>query len=294
MAAIAIPRGVPRALRAVGLVRRYPVLPLFMLLVVLVVPGIFAGQIAPHHFNDGALTERLEPPAWEEGGSWDHIFGTDKLGRDVFSRILYGARISLIVAIVSILTGAIIGVTLGLISGYFGGGWDHLIMRFVDIKLSLPSILLALVLASVMKPGFHTVIIIISLVIWARYARMVRGETLRVRGLDFVARARVAGASSTRILVRHIFPNVVNSVIVLATLEVGQVIIFEASLSFLGVGIPPPNPAWGLMVADGRSLIFHAWWVAFFPGLAILLVVMSMNLFGDWLRDKLDPRLRNI
>jgi peptide/nickel transport system permease protein len=167
-------------------------------------------------------------------------------------------------------------------------------MRLVDVKLALPSILLALVLATVMDGGFTAVIIIISIVIWARYARMVRGETLRVRQLDFIARAKVAGASDMRIMIRHVFPNVANSIIVLATLEIGQVILFEAALSFLGVGIPPPNPAWGLMVADGRVLVVTAWWVAFFPGLAILLTVLSMNLFGDWLRDKLDPKLRNI
>jgi peptide/nickel transport system permease protein len=212
----------------------------------------------------------------------------------MLSRIIHGARISLLVAGVSILVGAFVGVSLGLVAGYFGGSIDHLIMRLVDVKLALPSILLALVLASVMDAGFTAVIIIISIVIWARYARMVRGETLRVREMDFIARAKVAGCSDLRIMVHHVFPNVVNSVIVLATLEIGQVILFESSLSFLGVGIPPPNPAWGLMVADGRVLVVTAWWVAFFPGVAILLTVLSMNLFGDWLRDKLDPKLRNV
>jgi peptide/nickel transport system permease protein len=195
---------------------------------------------------------------------------------------------------VSIAIGATVGVTLGLIAGYFGGNVDHLIMRLVDFTLALPSILLALVLATVMSPGFSSVVIIIALVIWARYARMVRAETLAIKELDFIDRARVAGNSDLRIMFRHVFPNVVNSLIVLATLEVGQVIIFEASLSFLGVGIPPPSPAWGLMVADGRVLVITAWWVSFFPGLAILLTVLSMNLLGDWVRDKLDPRLRNV
>jgi peptide/nickel transport system permease protein len=200
----------------------------------------------------------------------------------------------LVVALVSIAIGATVGVTLGLIAGYFGGNVDHLIMRLVDFTLALPSILLALVLATVMSPGFSSVVIIIALVIWARYARMVRAETLAIKELDFIDRARVAGNSDLRIMFRHVFPNVVNSLIVLATLEVGQVIIFEASLSFLGVGIPPPSPAWGLMVADGRVLVITAWWVSFFPGLAILLTVLSMNLLGDWVRDKLDPRLRNV
>lgn len=274
--------------------RQYPLIPIAILILVLIIPGIFANQVAPHDPIAGSIPDRLTPPVWQDGGTWDHILGTDKVGRDMLSRIIHGARISLTVAMVSILIGAFVGVSLGLVAGYFGGTVDHVIMRVVDVKLALPSILLALVLATVMDAGFTAVIIIISIVIWARYARMVRGETLRVRQLDFIARARVAGASDMRIMIHHVFPNVVNSVIVLATLEIGQIILFEAALSFLGVGIPPPNPAWGLMVADGRVLVVTAWWVAFFPGLAILLTVLSMNLFGDWLRDKLDPKLRNL
>ena len=283
-----------RLFRVAAEARRYPLLPMLVLLVLLVLPGIFANQIAPYSPTDGSVKNRLVPPVWQEGGAWNHPLGTDKIGRDILSRIMHGARISLIVALVSIALGAIVGVTLGLIAGYFGGNIDHFIMRLVDITLALPSILLALVLATVMQPGFISVVIIISLVIWARYARMVRGESLTLKELDFIARARVSGASNVRIMFRHVFPNVVNSLIVLATLEVGQVIIFEASLSFLGVGIPPPNPAWGLMVADGRVLVITAWWVSFFPGLAILLTVLSMNLLGDWVRDRLDPRLRNV
>lgn len=283
-----------RTARTVRAARQYPLVPIAILVLVLVIPGIFANQIAPHDPIHGNIPDRLTPPVWLDGGTWDHILGTDKIGRDMLSRIIHGARISLAVAMVSILLGAFVGVSLGLVAGYFGGTVDHLIMRLVDVKLALPSILLALVLATVMDGGFTAVIIIISIVIWARYARMVRGETLRVRQLDFIARAKVAGASDMRIMIRHVFPNVANSIIVLATLEIGQVILFEAALSFLGVGIPPPNPAWGLMVADGRVLVVTAWWVAFFPGLAILLTVLSMNLFGDWLRDKLDPKLRNI
>ena len=267
---------------------------MLVLLVLLVLPGIFANQVAPYSPTSGSARDRLIPPVWQDGGTWSHPLGTDKVGRDILSRIMHGARISLIVALVSIALGAMVGVSLGLIAGYFGGNVDHLIMRLVDITLALPSILLALVLATVMQPGFTSVVIIISLVIWARYARMVRGESLALKELDFIARARVSGASNVRIISRHVFPNVVNSLIVLATLEVGQVIIFEASLSFLGVGIPPPNPAWGLMVADGRVLVITAWWVSFFPGLAILLTVLSMNLLGDWVRDRLDPRLRNV
>jgi len=295
MAVITIPRQAPRqVLRLAVGARRYPLVPILVLLLVLVIPGIFANQVAPHNPTAGSVTKRLTPPAWQEGGSWDHPLGTDKIGRDILSRVIHGARISLAIALVSIFLGGLVGVTLGLMAGYFGGKLDNLIMRLVDIKLALPSLLLALVIATVMKPGFVTVVLIITLVLWARYARLVRGETLALKSQDFIARSRVAGASNFRIMARHIFPNVLNTIIVLATLEVGQVIILEASLSFLGVGIPRPMPAWGLMVADGRELIAIAWWVSFFPGLAILLTVLSMNLFGDWLRDKLDPKLRNL
>ena len=277
--------------------RRYPIFPMAVLIFVLALPGLFAPQITDMWLQDpleGRVTERLTPPVWQEGGSWDHPLGTDKVGYDIASRVIHGARVSLIVAGISILTGGFVGTTLGLIAGYYGGWIDHVIMRLVDIKLSIQAVLLALVLVGVLGPGFHTVIIVIALVLWVRYARLVRGETLSLKNQDFVAKARVAGASSGRIIARHIFPNVVNTIIVLATLEVGQVILLEAGLSFLGVGIPRPTPAWGLMVADGRDLIVRAWWVAFFPGMAILLTVLSMNLLGDWLRDKLDPKLRNV
>lgn len=299
MANIAIPvpgYGIGRARQAVAQVRRYPVLPLAVLIFLLVIPAIFATQITDAWLQDpleGELSERLEPPFWQEGGSLEHPLGTDKVGYDILSRIIHGARVSLVVAGVSILAGGFVGTTLGLVAGYFGGWWDHIVMRLVDVKLSISSILLALVLVGIIGPGFHTVIIVIALVLWVRYARLVRGETLALKSKDFVARSRVAGASTFRILSRHLFPNMVNTIVVLATLEVGQVILLEASLSFLGVGISRPTPAWGLMVADGRNLIVHAWWVAFFPGMAIMLTVLSMNLLGDWLRDRLDPKLRN-
>ena len=229
-----------------------------------------------------------------EGGSWNHPLGTDKLGRDILSRIMYGARISMTIAAVSIICGGIVGTALGLVAGYWGGWWDHVIMRLVDIKVSIPTILLALILAAAMGPSYFTVFIVVVLTLWTRYARLVRGEVLSLRTMDFISKAKVAGSSTPRIVVRHLLPNVVNTIIVLATLEVGVVIILEATLSFLGAGIPPPNPAWGLMVADGRVLVINAWWVSFFPGMAILLTVLAMNLLGDWLRDKLDPKLRNV
>jgi peptide/nickel transport system permease protein len=285
--------------------RRYPLIALAILLFVLIIPGIFAPLIAPHSPTVGSLSNRLQPPIGVGGksvdgvvlsnpGTWSHPLGTDKQGRDILSRIIYGARVSLTVATISILIAGVVGTMLGLAAGYYGGNVDHLVMRLVDIFLSIPGILLALVLAVALGPSFQTVIIVVVTIFWSRYARLVRGETLSLKSQDFVARARVAGASNLRIMTRHIFPNVVNTVIVLATLEVGQVILLEASLSFLGAGLPRPTPAWGLMVADGRELIVSSWWVALVPGMAILLAVLSMNLLGDWLRDRLDPRLKNL
>jgi len=266
-----------------------------ILLIFLVIPAIFADWVAPYDpVNGGSLKERLLPPVGLEGGSWAHPLGTDRLGRDILSRIIHGARISLAVSLVSIMVGGLVGTTLGLLAGYFGGWWDHIIMRMVDVKLSLQSILIALVLVAIFGPSFGTVILVVALLLWTRYARLVRGETLALKSKDFVLRARVSGASTFRIITRHIFPNLVNTIIVLATLEIGQVILLESTLSFLGAGIPRPNPAWGLMVADGRGLIVTNWWVFFFPTIAIVLTVLSMNLLGDWLRDRLDPKLRNI
>jgi peptide/nickel transport system permease protein len=226
------------------------------------------------------------------GGKGTFLLGTDKLGRDILSRIIYGSRVSIIVASIAIFVAGTVGTALGVTAGYFGGWVDAVIMRLVDISLSIPIILMALVLVSALGASFKTIIAVLIIFLWAQYARQSRGETLTVRVQDFVARARVSGVSDMRIMLKHIFPNVFNSLVVLATLQVGFVIILESTLSFLGAGIPRPTPAWGLMVADGRELIVAAWWVALFPGMAILLVVMSMNLLGDWLRDRLDPKQR--
>lgn len=273
--------------------RELPLLPISLIFLVLIIPAILADVIAPHDPMAGGLRARMQPPAFL-GGPGEHLLGTDKQGRDVLSRIIYGSRISIAVAAVGIFIGGTIGTVLGLIAGYFGRWVDALIMRLVDITLALPGILLALALAAVVGPSFQSVIAVIAFVLWAVYARQIRGETLLWRDRDFVARARVAGATHFRIISRHILPNVVNTLIVLITLQVGFVIVLEASLSFLGVGIPRPNPAWGLMVADGRDVIVSAWWISFFPGLAIMLTVLSLNLLGDWLRDRLDPKLRQI
>jgi len=284
----------PRVAHAMRQVRRYPVISLSLLTFLLVIPAVFATQVAPHDPLKGSLARRLKPPVWQDGGSIQYPLGTDKLGRDILSRMIHGARVSLMVSLVAIFVGGTIGTSLGLISGYFGGRVDALLMRLVDISLSLPTILLALVLVAAVGPSFATVITVLVVLLWARYARLVRGETLSIKERDFIARARVAGASHARIMARYILPNVVNSLLVLATLQVGYVILLESALSFLGAGLPRPTPAWGLMIADGRELIVTAWWVSMFPGLAIMLTVLALNLLGDWLRDHLDPKLRNV
>ena len=284
--------------RAVGRVwsflRRYPVIPVAVLLIVLVIPALFAELIAPHDPIDGNLRARLLPPAWTDGGDWSYPLGSDRQGRDILSRMIFGARTAALVSLAALAVGGTIGSLLGLVAGYFGSWWDHVIMRLVDINLSLPLILLALVLVVLFEPGTATTVAVVALLLWSRYARQVRAEVLTLKEMDFVARARVAGASNFRIVFRHILPNVFNTIIVLATLQVGNVILLEASLSFLGAGIPPPDPAWGVMVAEGRDFIVTSWWLSVIPGLAIMFTVLSMNLLGDWLRDYLDPKLRQL
>jgi peptide/nickel transport system permease protein len=296
--AIAVPQQpswfLPRVLRTIFQAKRFPGVSMLILVFLLLIPGFFAAQVAPHDPIKGALSKRLKPPMWAQGGSIEYPLGTDKVGRDILSRIIYGARVSLTVSVIAILISGFIGATLGLTAGYFGGKIDSLIMRTVDISLGLPVILMALVFVAALGPSFATVITVTTVLLWSRYARLVRGETLRIKALDFIARARVAGASHFRIMFRYIFPNVINSLLVLATLNVGSVILLESSLSFLGAGIPRPTPAWGLMVADGRELIVTAWWIAMFPGIAIMLTVLSLNLLGDWLRDHLDPKLKHV
>ena len=218
--------------------------------------------------------------------------GTDHLGRDIYSRLVHGARISLIIALVTLGVGGTLGVFLGLVSGWYGGWVDEFIMRLVDVILSLPLILVTLVLVVSVGQSLELIVAVLSLWIWPRFARMVRGEVLQLKTMDYVALARVSGASTLRIMFIHLFPGTINTLIVVATLQVGIVILVEATLSFLGAGIPPPTPAWGSMVADGRDRLVDGWWIATLPGVAILITVMSLNLFGDWLRDTLDPRLR--
>jgi peptide/nickel transport system permease protein len=266
----------------------------FSIIVVMIVAAILAPFISPHSPTEQSLPDKLLPPAWQEGGSPKYLLGTDTLGRDVLSRLLHGARVSLTVAAAALLAGGGVGLALGIVAGYAGGRTDSLIMRVVDATLTFPTILIALLLAVSLGPGLRTIAIAITVLIWARFARVVRGEVLAVKARDFVALARVHGCSHVRIMIVHIVPNVLNTFMVLLTLHIGFVIIVEASLSFLGAGIPPPTPSWGQMVADGRSHIASAWWLSVVPGAAIMLVVLAFNLFGDWLRDWLDPRLRQV
>ena len=272
----------------------FPLIPISILTTVLLV-AIFANALAPHNPEVGVLGDRFRPPAWEANGTVDHLLGTDHLGRDVLSRLIFGARISVIVGLLVIIVAGFVGTALGIISGYLGRWVDQIIMRLTDAWLALPVITFAIFLAAIVGPGVSNIIIILAAVYWTRYARIIRGEVLSVRERDFVRLAVVAGCSKWTIMRKHILPNVINSAIVLATLQLGQAIIAEATLSFLGVGVPPPQPAWGLMLADGKKgLMAGYWWLTVLPGSCIMLMVLSANLLGDWLRVKFDPQLRQL
>ncbi len=242
---------------------------------------------------DVVLGDRIEVVI-RGSGRTEFLLGTDHLGRDMLSRIIHGARISLIIASVTLGVGGLIGTTVGLAAGYFGGWVDELVMRIVDIFLALPLILVALVLVVALGSSFSLVVFVLVLFIWVRFARQIRGEVLQLKTMDYIALAKVAGASTPRILFVHLLPGVINTLIVVATLQVSIVILAESTLSFLGAGVPPPTPAWGSMIANGRDVLKDAWWISTMPGVAILLTVLSLNLFGDWLRDTLDPRLRQL
>jgi len=273
--------------------RRLPIIPLFVISVIVFV-AIFAPFVAPHHPLLADFDKRNVPPVWDVEGTSDYLLGGDHIGRDVLSRIIHGARISLLVAVTVLIAGTLFGTVLGIAAGYLGGAVDEIIMRLVDFTNAVPFILVALVAAVVWHPSLMLVMILLIIFTWPPFARQVRAETLQLKSTDYVSLARVSGASGLRIAIRHILPGVASTVMVLASLQVGSLIITESVLSFLGVGIPAPSPSWGNMVAQGRNYISTAWWITFFPGFAILLVVFSMNFFGDWLRDKLDPRLRQL
>ena len=273
--------------------RRAPVIPL-AIIGLIVFTATFAPLLTPYSTTKPSLAERLTPPVWDAEGSWDHPLGTDALGRDMATRLMFGGRVSMLVAILTLILGGGIGTAIGLFAGFYGGRLDSVLMRIADSTLAFPIILFAILLVVTLGASMANVVIAIALVLWARYARVIRGEVLALRERDFIARARVAGCSDLRILLVHLFPNTANTLLVLLTLQVGWVIIVEASLSFLGAGIPPPTPAWGAMVADGREYVDTAWWVSAFPGVAIMLTVIAFNLVGDWLRDALDPKLRQV
>jgi peptide/nickel transport system permease protein len=272
----------------------FPVIPALILLSVALL-AIFANAIAPYDPEIGVLGERFRPPAWQAGGSAAHLLGTDHLGRDVLSRLIFGARVSMTVGFAAVIVAGVIGTTLGILSGYQGRWVDQVIMRLTDSWLALPAVTFAIFLSAIVGPSENNLIIILGIVYWTRYARVVRGEVLSLKERDFVRLAIVAGCSKWTIMRRHILPNVINSAVVLATLQLGVVIVAEAALSFLGVGVPPPKPAWGLMLADGKKgLMAGYWWLTVLPGSCITLMVLSANLLGDWLRVKFDPQLRQL
>jgi peptide/nickel transport system permease protein len=278
-----------------SLARDLPVLPL-AILVPFVLIAVFADWIAPYDPTEPIPGAKIfEPPFWMQGGSTHALLGTDFQARDLLSRLIFGARVSLIVGMMGTLVAGSIGTALGILAGYLGGWVDQLIMRLTDAWLALPALVFAIFLATMLGPSMWNIIIILGAVYWTRYARVIRGEVLSLREREFVKLAEIAGGSRTRVILRHILPNVLNSTMVLASLTIGVVIIAEASLSFLGVGVPPPEPAWGSMLADGRSMLMVGdWWLTVFPGLGILFVVLATQLLGDWLRVRLDPQLRNV
>ena len=274
-----------RRIRALKL----PWIPIIVL-AVLIICAIFAPLIAPHDPREIDVLKGVQRVAPFE--TLENPLGVDLLGRDMLSRLIYGARISAFISLTSLGFGALIGTAIGIASGYFGGKTDAFIMRVSDAVMGLPTVLLALIIVAILGAGILNVIFAIMVTVWARFARQIRGEVLSLKERDFVTMAVVAGVPAHVIMWRHIFPNVVNTALIVVSLLVGQTILLEASLSFLGVGVPPGEPAWGIMVAEGRNNLINVWWLSLLPGLAITVVVIAMNLFGDWLRDTLDPKLR--
>jgi peptide/nickel transport system permease protein len=293
--AVAQPRFLRAPARATRHLKGVPVLPTVILLG-LVVMAAFANLIAPY---DPTLpiagAKVFQPPFWMEGGNTNALLGTDFQGRDVLSRLIFGARVSLLVGVTGTAVAGGIGLVLGIIAGYVGGWIDQAIMRLTDAWLALPFLMFAIFLAALIGAGVLNIVIVFGFVYWTRYARVIRGEVLSLREREFVRLAQVAGVSTPKIILRHIVPNVLNTWTVLASLTVGVVIVTEASLSFLGVGVPPPTPAWGLMLSEARSTLMAGyWWLTVFPGVCISAVVLAANLFGDWLRVRLDPQRRDL
>jgi peptide/nickel transport system permease protein len=278
-----------------SLLRELPLMPL-AILVPFVLVSLLAGIIAPYDPTEPIPGAKIfAPPFWAAGADPRALLGTDFQARDVLSRLIFGARVSLVVGVTGTIVAGSIGTALGVISGYLGGWVDQVVMRVTDAWLALPALVFAIFLATMVGPSMWNIVLILGFVYWTRYARVIRGEVLSLREREFVKLAEIAGAGRTRIILRHILPNVLNSAMVLASLTIGVVIIAEASLSFLGVGVPPPQPAWGSMLADGRSMLMVGdWSLTVLPGLCIMLVVLATQLLGDWLRIRLDPQLRNL
>jgi peptide/nickel transport system permease protein len=261
------------------------------ILVVAVGCALFPQWIAPHDPYAQDLTLRLLPPAWAEKGQWSHLLGNDQLGRDVLSRIIEGARVTLFVSLFAVIVSCIVGVAAGLVAGYRGGMTDAIILRLIDMQLAFPLILLVIAVVAVVGPSLGNLIVIMGLSGWPRFARIVRGSVLAVRGLEFVEAARAIGASRMRIMLRHILPNVLSAIIVYASFELARMILLESTLSFLGLGVQPPTPTWGSMISDGRKYIAQSWSVSLAPGIAIASIILAFNILGDALRDALDPQL---
>ena len=280
--------------KVASVLQRVPIFPL-LILATLIFTAVAADFLAPHNPEVGNLRYRYRPPVWQDKGSWEYVLGTDHMGRDILSRLIFGARISLLVGVTASIFAGTVGTTLGIMSGFRGGWVDQVIMRLTDAWLALPGVTFAILFAVLMQPGKWNIILILGLVYWTRYARVIRGEVLSLKERDYVRLATVAGCSRAKIMWTHILPNVANTAIVIATLQIGVSIITEATLSFLGVGVAPPEPAWGLMLAEGKSgLMAGYWWLSVLPGLCIMLVVLSANLLGDWFRVWSDPQLRQL
>ena len=253
--------------------------------------ALCADLITPADPYQQSLRARFVPPVWQERGSSKHVLGTDSLGRDLLARVIYGARVSLTIGLATVLLAGVIGTVVALASAYWRGRIDEILLQVTDATLSVPIILVALVLAVTLGPSAQNVVISVAAILWARFARVIRGEALGIMQRDFIAQARIAGSSGARIVALHVFPNVLNTLMVIFALQVGYAIVVEASLSFLGAGVPPPQPAWGSMISDGREYLNTAWWVSTFPMVAICLLIFAFNVFGDWLRDRLDPKI---
>ena len=268
---------------------KLPWIPVFIMLILLVCAG-FAPLVAPHDPTEiNILDGKLAP-----GENLNYPLGTDILGRDMLSRLIYGARTTVFISLVALGTGALAGTVIGLVAGFREGWFDAITMRGADAALGFPTILVAMVIVVIMGAGIESIILAVLLTVWARFARMIRGDVLSIKGMDYITAAKIAGVSMPMIIWRHVFPNTVNTLMIITSLQVGQVILLEASLSFLGLGLPVGEPAWGIMVSEGKAVILDVWWLSLFPGVAITVVVLAFNYWGDWMRDALDPKLRRL